>query len=58
MADNSGQEQTSEKAPPKFELKIDPKKDPSGNPITGFEGTMVPWDSTRKKLIEKGDDEN
>lgn len=56
MAESNEQQEESPKVD-KFEIKIDPKKDPQGNPITGFEGPMVSGDSTRKKLIEQGDDD-
>lgn len=58
MAEVGKHEETSEVKPPKFELKIDPKKDSQGNDIKGNEGPMISGDSTWKKRLEMMDEED
>lgn len=57
MAEAGKDEETSEVKPPKFELKIDPKKDPRGNDIKSNNGPMETGDSTWKKRLEMMDED-
>ena len=57
MAEGEEKDNTPVKNPKEFKLEINPKLDQFGNPIVGFEGPMVPGDSTRKKQIEEQGDE-
>lgn len=58
MAEVGKHEETSEAKPPKFVLKIDPKKDPKGNDIKSNNGPMETGDSTWKKRLEMMADED